>query len=338
LLNSYFVPVYISYDAHDHGDAPAAARKEWQRIYHEANAKLRRSGTVHVYILAPHDAAVIESIDIGTATKPEKLFARLEAVVKKLRTSAGKPVVTPAPQSHPPQAAADALVLHVVARSYKGTWNEFPVESWFALTPGEARKLVPAEAVRPGTSWELDGAVTARFLTSFLPNGFAYASYHKVKVIDQRLRATVVSVEKGVARARLEGRVKLRHQTLNFRVSPPAPAEEFAQMPLVGYLEFDPGRRRVRTLRLLADKARARDGYVEYAVALQSQPELPPPATPSRGTPSTLRASDTSTEGSNVTSCYPPRCPLCRSSRCRALASTARASSTPASASRMAPR
>ena len=63
------MPVYISHDAHDQGDAPAEEKKEWQRIYHEANTRLKRSGTVHVYILAPADGEVIESIDIGTATR-----------------------------------------------------------------------------------------------------------------------------------------------------------------------------------------------------------------------------------------------------------------------------
>ena len=51
LLNNYFVPVYTSYEAHTTGDAPAADKKEWQRIYHEATTVLKRSGTVHDQIL-----------------------------------------------------------------------------------------------------------------------------------------------------------------------------------------------------------------------------------------------------------------------------------------------
>src|SRR5207244_7110110 len=126
LINSYFVPVFISHDAHEKGDAPAEEKKEWQRIYHEANTKLKRSGTVHVYILAPADGEVIESIDIGTATQPARLLARLEAVVQKLKTPAGKPLVKPGPQSRPPASGPESVILHLVARSSKGTWNEFP--------------------------------------------------------------------------------------------------------------------------------------------------------------------------------------------------------------------
>jgi hypothetical protein len=273
LLNGYFVPVYISYDAHDQGDAPEADKREWRRIYYDANTKLKRSGIVHVYILAPTDGEVIESIDIGTATVPEKLLARLEPVVQKLKTAEGKPLVKPAPQSHPPKAAADSLVMHLAARSYKGTWNEFPVENWTVLSPAEAAKLLPAGDVMVGQSWELDKEVTAKFLTNFLPNGFNYASYHKVTIQEQSLKATVVSVEKGVVRARLEGNLKLKHKTLNFQVSPPADAEEFAQMPLAGYLDFESGKKpQLRAVRLLADRATARDGEVVYAVGVRSVP------------------------------------------------------------------
>jgi hypothetical protein len=272
LLNTYFVPVYISYDAHDKGDAPAEDRKEWQRIYHEANARLKRSGTVHVYILAPADLAVIESIDIGTAAKPEKLYARLEAVVRTLGTPRGKPVVAPSPQSTPPPGAEDSLVLHLAARSFKGTWNEFPVESWTVLTRAEAMKLLPAGDVKVGTSWELNKDVTARFLTNFLPNGFNYASHHKVRIEEQSLKATVVSVDHGMAHARIEGRLKLRHKTLNFNASPPAPIDEIAQMATVGYIDFEPEKQLVRSLSLLADKATARGCEVEYEVGLRSIP------------------------------------------------------------------
>jgi hypothetical protein len=271
-LNRYFVPVYISYEAHDQGDAPEEDKKEWRRIYHEATTRLKRSGTVHVYVLAPADGEVIESIDIGTAVQPEKLLARLGAVVQKLKTPEGKPVVEPAPQSCPPKCDPDSLVLHLVARSSRGTWNEFPVENWIVLSRAEAANLVPAGGVTGGDSWELDKELAARFLAKFLPNGYGYASHHKTVIVEQSLKATVVSAEKGIARARLEGTLTLKHKSLNFNVSPPADTEEIARMPLVGFMDFEPGGRSVRTLRLLADKATAGDGRVEYAVALRSLP------------------------------------------------------------------
>jgi hypothetical protein len=273
------VPVYISYEAHeDKGNAPEQDKKEWRRIYSEANAKLKRSGTVHVYVLAPADGEVIESIDIGTATQPEKLLSRLNAVVEKLKTPEGEPVVKPGPQSRPPKSDADSLVLHLAARSYKGTWNEFPVENWIVLSRKEAATLLPAGDVTVGQSWELDKDVSARFLTKFLPNGYGYASYHKTSIREQALKATVVSVEKDVVRARIDGTLKLKHQSLNFNASPPAAVEDVAQMPLVGFVDFEPGKQRVRTIGLLADKASAREGQVEYAVALRSA-DAPEPKT-----------------------------------------------------------
>lgn len=266
------MPIFISYDAHEQGDAPAEEKKEWRRIYHEANAKLKRSGTVHVYILAPADGAVIESIDIGTATQPAKLLARLTAVVQKLNTQPGKPLVEPTPRSQPPKSAPGSLVLHTVARSYRGTWNEFPVENWTVLRATEAANLLPAGAVTVGQSWELDKDLTARFLTTFLPNGYGYASHHKIQIVEQKLQATVISVDKGIAHARLNGALKLKHKSLNFNVSPPADIEEIAQMPLVGFVDFELAKgRQVRTFRLLADQATSRDGQVVYAVALAAQ-------------------------------------------------------------------
>jgi hypothetical protein len=226
---------------------------------------------VHVYILAPADGEVIESIDIGTATQPAKLLARLTAVVDKLKTPAGKPLVKPAPQSRPPRSAPGSLVLHTVARAYQGTWNEFPVESWTVLGPAEAGNLLPADGVKVGQSWELDKDITARFLTTFLPNGYGYATYHKIQIMQQELRATVVSIDKGIAQARVEGVLKLKHKSRNFNVSPPGDTEEIAQMSLVGFIDFAVKEKQVSAFRLLADKATSRNGQVVYAVALASQ-------------------------------------------------------------------
>ncbi len=90
--------------------------------------------------------------------------------------------------------------------------------------------------------------------------------------MEQSLTATVVSVEQGVARARIEGALTLSHKSLDFNVTPPAEIEAIAEMLLVGMIDFKPGRQRVLTFRLLADKATARDGQVEYAVAVRSLP------------------------------------------------------------------
>ncbi len=220
---------------------------------------------------------MIESIDIGTATQPEKLLARLRAVVEKLKTPEGKLLVAPSPQSHPPGSQPDSLVLHLAARSSKGTWNEFPVENWIVFSRKESATLLPNGDVTAGKSWELDRDTTARFLTKFLPNGYGYAGYHKTSIVEQSLRATVVSVDRGVAHARIEGSLKLKHKSLNFNVSPPTDIEDIAEMPLVGFMDFEPGTQRLLAFRLLADRATARKGQVEYSVALRSVVSVVPP-------------------------------------------------------------
>jgi hypothetical protein len=210
---------------------------------------------------------VIESVDIGTATQPAKLLARLEKVVASLRTPAGKPVVAPAPQSRPPAHDADALVLHVAARSSKGTWNEFPVESWVVLGRDQWQRLLPSKKPAIGQTWELDKKAASAFLQHFLPNGFAYASNKKVTIIDQSLRGKITATGE-VVRARLEGKLKLQHVSRDSH--PVVETTDIAEMALVGYLDFPPDRSRIRALRLLADKASARKGYVQYAVAVRS--------------------------------------------------------------------
>ncbi len=261
------MPVYISYEAHDTGDAPAEEKKEWRRIYAEANKVLKRSGLVHVYVLAPADGKVIESVDVGTATQPAKLLARLEAVVSALGTKPGKALVPPAPQSRPPAHEAGALVLHLSARSAKGTWNEFPVENWVVLGKDQWSKLLPPRGTRVGESWELDKTVAATFLKDFLPNGYAYASNKKVAIVEQSLRGTIASRGDAV-RARLEGTLKLRHTSRDH--FPVVETIDVAEMKLVGYLDWGADRKQVRSLRLLADKASARKGQVEYSVGVRS--------------------------------------------------------------------
>ncbi len=49
LLNAFFVPVYISHEAHEKGDAPEADKKEWHRIYREAKEIRNRPAVWIIY-------------------------------------------------------------------------------------------------------------------------------------------------------------------------------------------------------------------------------------------------------------------------------------------------
>ena len=78
LLNSCFVPVYISNeDYNSDGSASEAEKKERNRIWHEATMKKLSSGTVHVYLLTPA-GEVFDSMHVAEASGTPKLLAMLE--------------------------------------------------------------------------------------------------------------------------------------------------------------------------------------------------------------------------------------------------------------------
>jgi len=85
------------------------------------------------------------------------------------------------------------------------------------------------------------------------------------RIDQQELTATVVSVEDGVARAKIEGALKMKHTFYPHRED-----NNVVEATLVGYLDFDPAKIRIRTLRLVTDPATYGGGT--FGVALRSTP------------------------------------------------------------------
>jgi hypothetical protein len=102
--------------------------------------------------------------------------------------------------------------------------------------------------VRPGTSWELDRGLTAQLLTNFYPPT-ENTDVSKNRLDEHSLKATVVSLHDGVAQARVEGRLKMKHSFYH------KDTNEFVETRVVGVLEFEPDRSKVRSLRLVTDQA-----------------------------------------------------------------------------------
>src|SRR5579864_9108088 len=125
LLNHYFIPVYadgvyIQNNPAVPVDEKAAYRRVFQE-FHQLNKKNQEAGqkplsigTVHAYVLAA-DGKPLDSLHVAEA-KPERVVAMLERAIATLHVAEGKTIVPPAPQSQPPKAAADSLVLHLTAR------------------------------------------------------------------------------------------------------------------------------------------------------------------------------------------------------------------------------
>jgi hypothetical protein len=263
LLNAAFVPVYaVNEDYGAGGVVPEAERAEYQRVYRQALAKKFSAGTVHVYVLNP-GGEVIGTRHVADAAKTGELLAFLEGVTAKLGTRRGKPLVEPKPQSAPPQHAKGSLVLHLAARGLGGggSWDG-TAENWVVYSPGEAKALLPAGPVGRGTAWRLDPKLAARLLVHVYPvtenNDPA-----KNAIRQQALRGKVIEVKGSVALARLDGRLVMRHDFYH------KPDGQVVKTRLLGYMAFEPGTGRVRSLRLVTDEATYGGG--KFGVAVRSE-------------------------------------------------------------------
>lgn len=220
-LNRQFVPVYLSIeDINETGTAPAGEKAEWLRVYRAAAEAKLSTGTVHAYALSP-DGQPVDSLHVADACKGDNLLDMLKRTAERLRTAAGDTLVPPRVQSQPPAEASEPgrLTLHLVSRA-EGTnpsdtsWHAFPGEDWIILDAAEQSKLLPAGPaagqLTVGTTWEVDREVSAKILRHFYPQT-ENNDVTTNRIEEGTLKASVVAVEGGVARARLDGRLRMRH-------------------------------------------------------------------------------------------------------------------------------
>ncbi len=264
LLNHYFVPVYSSNEEFEiGGTAPPEERAERARIFAEFTRARMGTGDVHVYILSPEGHA-FDGLDIGRAVDPDLLIQALERTVQRLRTRSGEPAVKPARQSVPPRCASDALVFHLIARGFnKGSWREFPAENWVVLSQAEWKALLPSGNARVGTSWEIEKKLAAKLLANFYPQMEEKNSAERGRIDQQSLRLTLVSEADGVAIARIDGSLRMKRT-----FAPSRQDNNFVNAILVGFMEFEPGKQRIRRLRLVTQKAVY--AQEEFAAGLRS--------------------------------------------------------------------
>jgi hypothetical protein len=279
LLNEYFVPVYLSNeDLREGGAAPPEERAELRRIHGEGYAAKLSVGTVHAFVLAP-DCHLLDSMHTVQVAKPDLLTAMLERAVQKLGTPAGTPVVKPCPPA-PPAGAAGGMRLHVTARYLErrgddyvlvrnagGNWSALPGEDWLLLDRSQWTKLLPPAGAKPGAAWEIDRGLAERILTRFYPptenNDLATNRFETLA-----LKATLLSIKDGVAPIRLDGGFRLKHPFYH------KDDGNHAEATVIGYLEYEPGSGRARSLELVTDQAAyGEPGHVlPYGVALRTVP------------------------------------------------------------------
>jgi hypothetical protein len=289
LLNGYFVPVFTSNDFISGDPSSSEQEKKERELVYRAFLEAKMSaGSVHVYVLSP-EAKPLGSIHVAHAGEKDQASGKdqtqllLEKTIRELKTAKGEPLVRPRPQSEPPKAPPDALILHLIARKLaekgNGSWNEFPAEDWIVLPAEQWKKLLPLSDPRNlalGDSYTIDDVVTAPILTRFFPQTecctandselLSPTGKYKHRLEEQWLRATVVAVDSDRVTARLDGRSKVLHQFYPNHPYPPT----VSSAKILGYLVFDPSKTKIESLRLVSEDARFE--RINMGVAVRSVP------------------------------------------------------------------
>jgi hypothetical protein len=300
LLNHYFIAVQADERFYKHQDSvPAEEKAVHQRIFQEFYRLDRENrqagkpglsvGTVHAYILTA-EGKPLDSLHVADA-KPERVTAMLQKAIETLKVPQGQLVVEPAAQSTAPAAKADSLILHLTARylvprnqanARKGSadefvpmnphlgtakahgWSAVPAEDWIVLEPTEWAKLLPVGRAGVGDSWELDREVSAKILKRFYPAS-ENNDLNTNRIDQQSLKATVGSIKDGVVQSRIEGSLRMKHDFY-----PRKPDENFVDATILGYLDFEQEKPRIRTLKLATEKAVYGRQPQRFGVAVRS--------------------------------------------------------------------
>jgi hypothetical protein len=264
LLNSYFVPVAVPTDDYvEGGTAPETEREAIKQIL----GKTWVANNSISYVVAPDGRVIGTHLNSSGASATQRVTDLLEASIQKLQTVAGQPLVKPAALSQtPPLAKPDALVLHLTARSLpgKGAWGRLPAEDWIVLDRADWSKLLGPDKVAVGTTWDLDPTAAAKFLVHFYPSSPNW-DITQNRIEKQSLKATVQSLEGGVARVQIEGELRMKHHFLSLKDD-----SRFVEAGVVGFIDFEPEGRKIRLVRLVTDKATYAGS--DFGVALRSVP------------------------------------------------------------------
>lgn len=267
-------------------DVDADERTAYRELFaelHRVNQRRKQSGerslsvgTVHAYVFSP-DGRALDSRHVAHAG-PASVIEMLQSAIRTLKVPAGKPVLAPSPQAPRPECADDAIVLHLTARylvprnwsearrgvegelvpldpsnlggERSGGWSALPSEDWYVLDRTQWTRLLPKAQVAVGDSWQVDDQLADTLLTRFYPTT-ELNDLGKNRIDDRSLKMTALSVENGRARARIDGRLKMKHPFY-----PGRDDNHFVEATIIGLIEFDPSKPRIHSLQIVTDGAK----------------------------------------------------------------------------------
>jgi hypothetical protein len=271
LLNSYFVPVSIRNQDFDvEGAASPEEKSEKARIYRDALQTGMHAGTVCVYLVSPEGRPMaVAPANEDLVYDPDRLAELMLQVVRQLNVVKADPTLAAKPHSPVPTAPDGSIVLHVVTRYLEckgdvsvpydvkavlGTrngrnWANLPSQDWVVLSRLEWTSLLPRGEVRVNSTWTASENVTAKLLRHFYPPT-ENTDLNTNRIEKLVLQARVESIERGIARARLDGRMRMKHPFYH------RDDNNFVETDLVGYVQFNTNTREIQSLRLVTEYGR----------------------------------------------------------------------------------
>jgi hypothetical protein len=262
ILNAYFVPAYAAW-----GQGNAGEQAEFKKIYDKMVAAGGQGGTVAVDVLTP-DLKPLKMLHVVPASRPGVLLQTLQTVVSSLSLKPGEALVKPRRQSLPRGAGPDDLVLHLTARRFaeeEQLPGQFPGESWIVYKASEFSQILGGTEPAAGSEWEIAPELAKRLLIHVYPQEISSDHPEFNQIVEQRLTAKIISVEGGIARARMDGRL-----IMDRAHTAPRAVSKRIEATLAGYLDFEIRKRRVLAFKLATSKATA-DGR-DFLVGVTSQP------------------------------------------------------------------
>jgi hypothetical protein len=281
LLNHYYIPVSVSHNEYVKKGSlvPAEERAEKQRIIRTAwsdpRAPIIRVGEDATYLLGT-DGQVVETLFPPTSIKTDPLIAFLERNIKKLNVQRGETLVPPSGHALAPRVQPDELLLHLTARYIPASegWGRIPAEDWITLRADQWKKLLAPTGAKAGDQWAIDKDVATYLLKYFYPPT-ANTDLNRNSLEEMQFQASVVSVRDGVARVRMDGKMKMKHPYFTTGAGPSSEvqardADYYVRANLVGYLDTDLKGQRIRSVRLVTDKGTY--AKADFGAALRSVP------------------------------------------------------------------
>jgi hypothetical protein len=250
LLSKYFIPAWISRQHYQLAGPADSEQEELHRIDKESVKRGLEDGTVCVFIIAPN-GSILASMKVQKASKPENLAPFLQKIVDDQKLEPRKDEDIRATKADPHETSKPATdggrMLRVWAR-FAERHNRQTAEDWAEWKADDWSAIAPAADAKPGATLTVSKEAANRLFQRLYPPGDRWG-VSDCEVTGGGLTATVVSVEGGEVRLKLDGDV-----SLNYPISDKK-ADGKVTAHLVGAARYDTAKKTYKSFELASDTA-----------------------------------------------------------------------------------